>query len=193
MSSQSKTNVDGVHSDVKVVESPTKERPYDLLLRFLGLSLTLVATIVVAVDNETKLISYAEMQFKATAKWEYLSAMVFFVVSNAIACSYAAASLVITVMARNSGTRKSDVTHLVVTALDLALMALLFSANGAACAVGVIAEKGNTHVQWMKVCDVFDAYCRHITAALVLSIIGSTVFLLLVLHSVLKLHYRSRS
>jgi len=76
MSSQTKTNVDGVHSDVKVVESPTKERPYDLLLRFLGLSLTLVATIVVAVDNETKLISYAEMQFKATAKWEYLSAMV---------------------------------------------------------------------------------------------------------------------
>ncbi|KAL9332221.1 hypothetical protein ACSQ67_001831 [Phaseolus vulgaris] len=193
MSSQTKTNVDGVHSDVKVVESPTKERPYDLLLRFLGLSLTLVATIVVAVDNETKLISYAEMQFKATAKWEYLSAMVFFVVSNAIACSYAAASLVITVMARNSGRRKSDVTDLVVTALDLVLMALLFSANGAACAVGVIAQKGNTHAQWMKVCDVFDAYCRHVTAALVLSIIGSTVFLLLVLHSVLKLHYRSRS
>lgn len=117
----------------------------------------------------------------------------FFVVSNAIACSYAAASLVITVMARNSGRRKSDVTDLVVTALDLVLMALLFSANGAACAVGVIAQKGNTHAQWMKVCDVFDAYCRHVTAALVLSIIGSTVFLLLVLHSVLKLHYRSRS
>ncbi|CAJ1879607.1 unnamed protein product [Sphenostylis stenocarpa] len=193
MSSQTKTNVDGVHSDVKVVERPPKERPYDLLLRFLGLSLTLVATIVVGVDNETKVISYAEMQFKATAKWEYMSAMVFFLVSNAIACSYAAASLVIAVMGKSSGSRKDDVTHLVVTALDLVVMALLFSANGAACAVGVIAQKGNSHVQWMKVCDVFDAYCRHVTAALVLSIIGSTVFLLLVLHSFLKLHYRSRS
>jgi len=76
MTSQTKTNVDGVHSDVKVVERPTKEMPYDLLLRFLGLSLTLVATIVVGVNNETKVISYAEMHFKATAKWEYMSAMV---------------------------------------------------------------------------------------------------------------------
>lgn len=77
MSSQtSKPNVDGVHIDVKVVERPMRERPYDLLLRFLGLSLTLVATIIVGVDNETKVISYAEMQFKATAKWEYVSAIV---------------------------------------------------------------------------------------------------------------------
>ncbi|TKY61827.1 CASP protein 1E1 [Spatholobus suberectus] len=191
MSSQSKPNVDGVHTDVKVVERPTRERPYDVLLRFLGLSLTLVATIIVGADNETKVISYAEMQFKATAKWKYMSAIVFFLVSNAIACSYAAVSLVFTAMARSSG--KNDAALLVLTALDLVMMALLFSANGAASAVGVIAQKGNSHVQWMKVCDVFDAYCRHVTAALVLSLIGSTVFLLLVLHSVLKLHYRSRS
>ena len=113
-------------------------------------------------------------------------------VINAIACSYAAASLVITLMARSNG-RKNDVTLLGLTALDLVMMALLFSANGAACAVGVIAQKGNSHVQWMKVCNVFDAYCRHVTAALVLSLFGSTVFLLLVLLSVLKLHYRTRS
>ncbi|RDX93673.1 CASP-like protein 1E2, partial [Mucuna pruriens] len=211
MSRESKANVDGVHSDVKVVERPTRERPYDVLLRFLGLSLTLVATIIVGVDNETKVISYAEMQFKATAKWEYMSAIRYFVsnfdssesklhisirnrfflVSNAIACSYGAVSLVMTAMARSSG--KDDVTALVLTTLDLVMTALLFSANGAACAVGVIAQKGNSHVQWMKVCNVFEAYCRHVTAALVLSLIGSTLFLLLVLHSLLKLHYRSRN
>lgn len=110
---------------------------------------------------------------------------------NAIACSYAAASLVITLMGRSSGRKNNDVTLLGLTALDLVMMALLFSANGAACAVGVIAQKGNSHVQWMKVCNVFDAYCRHVTAALVLSLFGSTVFLLLVLLSVLKLHYRT--
>lgn len=78
MSSQTKLNVvDGVHSDVKVVDRPMiRERPYDVLLRFVGLSLTLVATIIVGVDNETKVISYAEIQFKATAKWEYMSAIV---------------------------------------------------------------------------------------------------------------------
>ncbi|KAL2345375.1 hypothetical protein Fmac_006660 [Flemingia macrophylla] len=186
----SKPNVDGVHSDVKVVESPTRVlKAYDVLLRCIALSLTLVATIIVAVDHETKIISYAEMHFKATAKWEYMSAIVFFLVSNAIACSYAAISLVMTAMARSNG--KDDVAVLVLTALDLVIMALLFSANGAASAVGLIARKGNSHVEWTKVCNVFDAYCRYITAALVLSIVGSATFLLLVLHSVLKLHYRS--
>ncbi|KHN43548.1 CASP-like protein 1E1 [Glycine soja] len=182
MSSQmsSKPNVDGVHCDVKVVERPMREiRPYDLLLRFLGLSLTLVATIIVGVDNETKVISYAEMQFKATAKWEYVSAIVCIIGYH--------------IDGRSSGRKNNDVTLLGLTALDLVMMALLFSANGAACAVGVIAQKGNSHVQWMKVCNVFDAYCRHVTAALVLSLFGSTVFLLLVLLSVLKLHYRTRS
>ncbi|OIV95392.1 hypothetical protein TanjilG_06261 [Lupinus angustifolius] len=187
MSSQYKPSVDEVHSDVKVVERSTRVRPYEVLLRFLGLSLTLVATIIVGIDKETKRISYAEMHFEVTAKWEYMSAIVFFLVSNAIACSYAAASLVITVMPKSN--INNNVTLLVITLVDLVIMALLFSANGAASAVGEIGQHGNSHVQWFKVCNVFDAYCRHMTVALVLSIIGSTIFLLLVALSILKLHY----
>ncbi|KAK7284712.1 hypothetical protein RJT34_19464 [Clitoria ternatea] len=189
MNRQCKGTADGVHSDVQVVERPNRERHFDVLLRFLGLSLTLVATIIVGVDKETKLISYAGLQFKATAKWEYMSAIVYFLVANAIACSYAASSLVITGMARSMG--RHEVAELVLTVVDLVIMALLFSANGAASAVGVLGQKGNSHVEWMKVCNVFDAYCRHITAAIILSLVGSTVFLLLVLHSVFKLHQRS--
>ncbi|KAK7259434.1 hypothetical protein RIF29_25041 [Crotalaria pallida] len=197
MGSQYKpSGVDGVHIDVKVVERQTRVRPYyDVFLRFLGLSLTLVATIIVGVDKETKSIYYAGMHFEATAKWEYMSAIVFFLVTNAIACSYATASLIITAMARSNGNNNNVTTllDLVVTMLDLVIMGLLFSANGAAAAVGVIGQNGNSHVQWMKVCNVFDAYCRHVTAALVLSIIGSSVFLLLVALSVLKLHHNKSS
>ncbi|CAL0302459.1 unnamed protein product [Lupinus luteus] len=192
MSNQYKPSVDGVHRDVKVVERSTRVRPYEVLLRFLGLSLTLVATIIVGIDKETKRISYAGMHFEATAKWEYMSAIVFFLVSNAIACSYAAASLVITAMPKKSNIN-NNVTLLVVTLLDLVIMALLFSANGAASAVGEIGQHGNSHVQWIKVCNVFYAYCRHMTVALVLSIIGSTIFLLLVALSILKLHYNNKS
>lgn len=110
--------------------------------------------------------------------------------SNAIACSYAAASLVISAMARSSGNHY-NVAVLGVTILDLVIIALLFSANGAAYAVGVIGQNGNSHVQWMKVCNEFDAYCRHMTAALLLSLVGSTVFLLMVVLSVVKLHYKT--
>ncbi|KAI4301348.1 hypothetical protein L6164_034636 [Bauhinia variegata] len=183
-------NVDGVvPSDVKVVESQTRVRPYDEMLRFLGLALTLVATIIVGIDKETRTIPLiAGMQFRATAKWEYMSAFVYHLASNAIACSYAAASLVISAKGRSSSGNRIPLLELLLTALDLVMAALLFSANGAAAAVGVIGRHGNSHVQWMKVCDVFDGYCRHMTAALVMSLLGSTVFLLLVLHSVVKLH-----
>ncbi|KAJ1412661.1 Casparian strip membrane protein [Sesbania bispinosa] len=196
MGTESKPSVDelssSVQSDVKKV---VVERPYDVFLRFLCLSLTLIATIIVGADKETKTISYAGMQFTATAKWEYMSAIVFFLVSNAIGCSYAAVSLVISAMARSNSTGNNIKTaaFFMLTVLDLVMMALLFSANGAAGAVGVLGQKGNSHVQWMKVCNVFDAYCRHVTAALVLSIIGSSVFLLLVVHSVFKLHYTKNS
>lgn len=78
MGSQSKGSVDGVQSDVKVVESMSTKKSgvYDLLLRVLCFLLTLSVTIIVAVDKETKVISYADLQFKATAKWEYMSASV---------------------------------------------------------------------------------------------------------------------
>ncbi|PNY04412.1 CASP-like protein vit_07s0104g01350-like protein [Trifolium pratense] len=185
---KSKGSVDGVQSDVKVVEMRTiwKSSVYDVLLRVLAFLLTLTATIIVGVDKETKIISYSELQFKVTAKWEYMSAIVFFLVSNAIGCSYAAISMVISTIARTNGNKT---TLLIITVLDLIIMALLFSANGAGAAVGVLGQKGNSHVQWMKVCNIFDAYCRHTTVALVLSIIGSSIFLLIVVHSVFKLHY----
>ncbi|KAI4349608.1 hypothetical protein L6164_010174 [Bauhinia variegata] len=188
-------NVDGVvQSDVKVMERPTRVRvrPYDEMLRFLGLALTLAATVIVGVDKETHTIPLiAGMQFRATAKWEYMSAFVYHLVSNAIACSYAAVSLVVSAKGRSRRGNRIPSLVLLLTTVDLVIMALLFSANGAAAAVGVIGKNGNSHVQWMKVCDVFDAYCRHMTTAIVLSLLGSTVFLLLVLLSIFKLHSKS--
>ncbi|CAI8585077.1 unnamed protein product [Vicia faba] len=128
----------------------------------------------------------SDVKFKATAKWEYMSASVFFLVTNAIGCTYAATTMVISTIARSSGNKT---ILLMITILDLVISGLHFSANGAAAAEGVLGQKGNSHVQWMKVCNVFDAYCRHMTAALVLSIIASSVFLLLVAHSIFNLHY----
>ncbi|MED6158901.1 hypothetical protein PIB30_037362 [Stylosanthes scabra] len=181
-----------VHTNVKVVETAIsmgrKHRPCDLVVRLLGLFLSLVSTIIVGVDKETKIISYAGLNFKATAKWEYMSATVFLLVSNGIACSYAAASLVMLEMAKRRRSNDDDnknkkvvlslsAVEFGVTVMDLVMMGLLFSANGAAASVGVIAQNGNSHIQWMKVCNVFDAYCRHMTAAFLLSFFASISFL----------------
>uniref|UniRef100_A0A2N9EC24 CASP-like protein n=1 Tax=Fagus sylvatica TaxID=28930 RepID=A0A2N9EC24_FAGSY len=182
--------MDGVRSAVKVVESPKRIRLHDVFLRFLGLVFPLVAAVVVGVSNDTQIVPFTitnglpPLQFQFTAKWQYMSAFVYFLVSNAIACSYAAGSLAYSLAARSF---KHDV-ELVLSILDLVIMALLFSANGAAAAIGIIGRDGNSHTQWRKVCDIFDGYCHHMTSALVLSLIGSFAFLLLVFFAVLGLH-----
>ncbi|XP_054790701.1 CASP-like protein 1E2 [Prosopis cineraria] len=185
------TTIDGVHVKPSNTPPPSWVRPYRVLLRFLALALTLVAAFIVGLDKETKTISFsAGIHFQVTAHWKYMSAFVYFLVSNAIACCYGAASLVITeVAARRSDNGNNLRLRLVVTMWDLVIMALLFSANGAAAAVGLIGQKGNEHVQWMKVCiNEFSAYCRHMTTAIVLSLVGSTAFLCLVALSLFRLN-----
>lgn len=102
--------------------------------------------------------------------------------ANIIAGSYAAISTLIAL-----GTRKLAKIFVV---FDLLMVALLFSANGAALAVGLIGYQGNSHLQWNKVCDVFDKFCEQAAVSFVLSLIGSVAFLALVAVGALTLHKR---
>ncbi|KAH7578413.1 hypothetical protein JRO89_XS01G0378500 [Xanthoceras sorbifolium] len=198
---QQQSNMEGVtasgSTSVKVVESSKRVmRCSDIILRILVLFITFVAAVLVGVDKETKLISVSVIEslpplhVTVTAKWQYLSALVYFLVSNTIACSYAAASLAYSIIA--AGKLKND-TALALTILDLIIMGLLSSATGAAMAVGVLGHEGNSHLQWNKVCNLFGGFCRQFAVALVLSLLGSFVFLLLVVVAILNLHKHKRS
>ncbi|KAF4356064.1 hypothetical protein G4B88_015344 [Cannabis sativa] len=68
------------------------------------------------------------------------------------------------------------------------MVGLLFSSNGAAAAVGLIGLQGNSHVQWKKVCNVFDKFCHQGAAAVVLSFLGASAFLLLAMLTIKRLH-----
>lgn len=104
------------------------------------------------------------------------------VASNAIASSYAALSLVLA----TSG--KKGVMSAVII-LDLLMVAMLFSSNGAALAIGLMGYQGNSHVMWAKVCTVFGRFCNQAAVSIALSLLGSILFLLLVamrLHKISK-------
>lgn len=102
-----------------------------------------------------------------------------------MACSYAAISLVVM---RIVGRRRIGGRVLAVIVLDLHMVGLLSSATGAAAAVGVLGQYGNSHVQWKKICNVFDTFCHHFSASLALSLLASFSFLALVLLPILKIH-----
>ncbi|KAA8548513.1 hypothetical protein F0562_000220 [Nyssa sinensis] len=161
----------------------------ELVLRVLALALTLAAAILLGVDKQTKVIpltlapNLPPLYVPATAEWHHMSAFVFFVVTNAIACSYAALSLLLTFA--NRGGKKGLAMMIII--LDLVMVALLFSGNGAATAVGVLGYQGNSHVRWNKVCNVFGKFCNQVAAAVVVSLLGSIAFLWLVALAALNL------
>ncbi|KAL8201257.1 hypothetical protein R6Q57_012596 [Mikania cordata] len=160
----------------------------DLTVRFAALVLTLTAAVVLGVNKQTTNVtvtivpSLPPVSLPVTAKWLHMSAFVYFVIANGIACSYTAVSLILT-LATKGGIKKVSV---MVTIVDIVVVALLFSAIGASGAVGLVGYQGNSHVQWQKVCNVFDKFCHQVAASIVLSFIGSMAYLLLVVLAVLN-------
>ncbi|KAL2470325.1 CASP-like protein 1E1 [Abeliophyllum distichum] len=180
----------GGDKQVVVVANKKTMRFSDLVLRVLALALTLAAAVLLGINKQSTVVPIAllptlpPMNVGVTAKWHYLSAFVYFVVANAIACAYAAISLLIT-MANRAGKKGLG---MIITIFDLVMVALLFSGVGAAFAVGLIGFQGNSHVQWNKVCHVFGKFCDQAAAAVGVSFVGSMLFFLMVLLATLNLH-----
>ncbi|KAJ8766351.1 hypothetical protein K2173_022410 [Erythroxylum novogranatense] len=184
-------NKDGVESGV-VVRRGDHRSTVDVLLRVLAFALTLTSAIVLGVNKQTKVVSVKlvdtlpAVNVPVVAKWHYLSAFVYLVVANAVACSYAALSTIISL------NRKKGWCVPFIAILDSLMVAMLFSADGAAVAIGIMGYKGNSHVRWNKVCNNFGRFCGQVAAAAALSLLGSIVFVLIVALTTLRLHRRSK-
>ncbi|KAE8735002.1 CASP-like protein 1E1 [Hibiscus syriacus] len=162
------------------------------ILRVLALLLTLAAAIVIGVNKQTEFLpvqftpAFPVVDVAFKAKWYYLSALVYLMVANIAASAYAAISTLIVL-----ATRTADIGFAqTIIIFDVTVVGLLFSANGAALAVGIIGYKGNSHLQWNKVCNVFDNFCDRIAISIVMSLVASFAFIGLVALAVLSLQKR---
>ncbi|MED6119737.1 hypothetical protein PIB30_014601 [Stylosanthes scabra] len=177
------------HGKTEVAARSNSSNKGGLVLRVLALILTVAATIVTATNKQTKVVplkvfdSLPPVNLPVTAKWHYLSAVLYFLVTNAISCAYAAVSLLLT--AANKG-GKSKSLRILIFVLDALMVALLFSGIGAASAVGVLGYQGNSHVRWNKVCNVFGKFCHQMTVSIGISLLGSLAFLFLVMIPVIS-------
>ncbi|KAK1351870.1 hypothetical protein POM88_053875 [Heracleum sosnowskyi] len=173
------------------VEMKRKVRYTDLFIRLIALILSLAAAIILGLDKQTKVVpitlvsTLPPIKVLATAKYHYLSAFTYFVVANAIACSYGAVSLVLTLA--NKGSKNGGLAKAIIM-LDLIMVAVLASAIGAAAAVGHIGHQGNKHVRWNKVCNVFGRFCNQVIVAVGVSLLGLLLFIFLVMLAVLNVH-----
>lgn len=178
----------------KRCEEMVKCRSYEIILRMMGLVFTLVAAVVAGTNKDTESVPISivdglpPLHLTLTAKWNHMSSTVYFVAVNAVACVYAATSMAFPRLITGGNRGRNWKDSVLVVALDLIMVALLFSANGASAAIGIIALNGNSHTQWHKVCYAFKRYCIQGAAALAMSMLGSFFFICLVLLFTFNLH-----
>ncbi|XP_010548921.1 PREDICTED: CASP-like protein 1E2 [Tarenaya hassleriana] len=160
----------------------------ELVLRLLALVLNLASAVILGVGKETKIVSVKlvptlpAVDVSSTAKATYLSAFVYNISANAIACGYVAVSTLILMVTRG----KSKPLAAVLLVGDLVMVALLFSGTGAAGAIGLMGFQGNKHVMWNKVCNVFGKFCHTVASSLVISLLASVVFMVLVVFDAMR-------
>ncbi|EOA17483.1 hypothetical protein CARUB_v10005811mg [Capsella rubella] len=189
MEQEGKNKVNGMEVENGKRETGSR-KGVELAMRVLALVLTMTAAIVLGVAKQTKVVpiklipTLPPLDVSTTAKASYLSAFVYNVSVNAIACGYTAISIVILMISKG---KRSKGLLMAVLIGDLVMVALLFSGTGASGAIGLMGKQGNDHVMWKKVCGVFGKFCNQAAASIAITLIASVVFMGIVVLDAMKL------
>ncbi|KAK7303153.1 hypothetical protein RJT34_14054 [Clitoria ternatea] len=161
----------------------------DVILRFLLLVASVVAIAVIVSSDQTELVPFLGVLVPQPAKFKYSPAFVYFVAAFSISGLYA----LISALASISVIQKPEfklkfLLHFVFW--DALILGITASATGAAGSVAYIGLKGNSHVRWIKVCNVYDKFCRHLAGSIAVALFGSIVAVLLIWLSAYTIHSR---
>ncbi|KAK4425759.1 CASP-like protein 1D1 [Sesamum alatum] len=192
------------HSEAgKLVETPSDVRgpavtapsrsfaAADVLLRFLLFASAVAAVVVMVTSKQTELIPIPIPPFliPRPAKFTHSPAFIYFVAALSVAGFYGAITTLISLFALcNPASYPRLLSHFVI--FDVLLLGIVAAATGTAGGVAYIGLKGNSHVQWRKICDIYGEFCRHVGASIAVSLFGSVVLALLVLLSIYSLSKR---
>ncbi|KAK4435203.1 CASP-like protein IN26 [Sesamum alatum] len=163
----------------------------DVVLRFLLFASSLVAVILLVTSKQAKLIPIPIPPYliPRTAKFTQAPALIYYIAAVSIAGFYGIITTFVSLYALlKPGRYPRVVSNFVI--FDVLLLGIVAAAVGAAGAMGYTALKGNSHVQWTKICNRYDYFCRHISASISVSLFGSIVLTLLILLSIYSLSKR---
>lgn len=165
----------------------------DVGLRVLLLAASIVAVVLMVTSKQTEIIpvpTIPGLTIANPAKFDDSAAFVFFVA----ALSFAGLYSIITTIASLTALGKSSVPakyFWILAVHDLLVLGLVAAATGTAGGVAYIGLKGNSHVNWGKICNVYDKFCRFIGSSIAVSLFAAVVLVLLVAINVYSLYRRT--
>ncbi|XP_010546916.1 PREDICTED: CASP-like protein 1D2 [Tarenaya hassleriana] len=159
-------------------------RQIDVITRVLLFAATLTSLIVMVTSEQTELTqsSGAKSPVPVSAEFNDSPAFIYFVVALVIASFYSLVSTLISISVL-SRPEFSAQFSIFLSSFDVVILGILASATGTAGGVAYVGLRGNDHLGWNKICNVYDKFCRHIASSLALSLFASLLLLLLSLCS----------
>ncbi|KAI3921772.1 hypothetical protein MKX01_005461 [Papaver californicum] len=166
-----------------------------LLLRFLALTATVLATLIMSLNKESNTMVVATIgtnPIKATlvAKFQNTPAFVFFVTVTSIVSFHNLVMLLTELFGYKFGFK--GIKLLAMTLLDMGAVVLLSGATGGAASIAQLGKNGNTHARWNKICDKFEKYCDRGSGALIAALVGIILLLVLNVMSTIAIHKKTR-
>ncbi|KAF8042283.1 hypothetical protein BT93_A0798 [Corymbia citriodora subsp. variegata] len=158
-----------------------------LALRLVAFLATVAATVVMALNKETKTIVVATIgstpvTATLTAKFQHTPAFVYFVIANGMASLHNLLMIVVEIWGHKFDYKGLRLAMIAV--LDMMTVAVASGADGAATFMAELGKKGNSHARWNKICDKFGSFCDHGGGAIISSFVG---LLLLVIITALSI------
>ncbi|GMN58810.1 hypothetical protein TIFTF001_027903 [Ficus carica] len=160
------------------------------MLRLSSLLATAAATIVMALNNQTKTLVVATVgstpiTATLTAKFQHNPAFVFFVIANGMASLHNLLMIALDFFRHKFNDK--GLFLVMIPILDMLNVALASAGDGAAAFMAELGKNGNSHARWNKICDKFGTYCDHGGGALIASFIGLGLLLVVSVLSIIKL------
>lgn len=167
-----------------------------VLLRLVASFATASATLVMALNKETKSIVVATigtdpLTANLSAHFYHTPAFIFFVIANGMATLHNWMMIALHIFGpkfHSNGFRLP-----IISILDMTTVALASAGDGAATFMAALGKNGNKHARWNKICDKFSTYCDHGAGALIASFVGLCLLLIISAISIIKpLHKSNR-
>ncbi|XP_065863571.1 CASP-like protein 1D1 [Euphorbia lathyris] len=189
-----KRDPETINSEAPLVQSGRVDYfAVDVGLRVLLFAATVTALVLTVTSKQTELVPVPGLLVLVPleAKFTDSPAFIYAVAALSVACLY---SIITTVTSLGVLAKPTHATKILLhyAICDLLMLGIMASQTGAAGGVAYIGLKGNKHVGWMKICNVYDKFCRHVGASIAVSLFASVILVLLVLLSVLSLYSRIR-
>ncbi|VVA30660.1 PREDICTED: CASP [Prunus dulcis] len=168
-------NVPVYHStNLKVIDR--RVRVAELVLRCVICGLGVIAAALVGTDTQVKEI----FTIQKKAKFTDMKALVFLVIVNGIIAAYSLVQVLrcVVSMVRGNVLFSKPIAWIIFSG-DQVMAYVSVAAVGAAAQSAVFAKLGQSELQWMKICNMYDKFCNQvgegIASALLVSL--STVVL----------------